>query len=675
VHWIDPTSRELLDRLVDRVRDLPMLLVMTARPELKSPWPEPKCTTLDLSRLSAAEAAVLAGYVAGGKTLPRGVVDTIVAKTDGVPLFVEELTKTLLESGLLEDRADGYALTGPMPDLAVPNTLQDSLRARLDRLPEAAKEIAQIGATVGRQFSYELLAAVAPHGPDEFRAALEQLTAADLVHCDGTPPRCVYTFRHALIQEAAYSSLLRAKRRHLHREIALALEKHFPETIDERPELIGHHYAVAGQAEKAIPYLRRAAGLATDRAAHTEALVHVDTALKLLGDLPDDAHRKQLELGLRVALGINLEATGGYAAAQVQKTYARARELCNELGHTVESVPVLLGLYVFHLVRADHVLARELAAQCMELSEASGRVDYLIDSCAAFGHVLPFLGELDAARPVLERCADLSGSRGTAPLARITAQDPAIASLAQLAVVSWMQGYPQRGLAQIEAAFALAGKLAQPINVALVCAYAAELRELRGESFEADALAARGRQVAAEHGYDYWGLLSTMHLGIAKGMLGELAEGSELTGAGLNALRGSGAEANLSYFLYGMARVALTAGRVEQASSLISQGFMQAERTHEYFFQSLLYQLRGEIALARSDADESAAEADFRHAIEIARQQHAKLPELRAANSLCRLQRRRGGEDSRAELRQLLDWFTEGFETTDLRTASELLET
>jgi class 3 adenylate cyclase/predicted ATPase len=674
VHWLDPTSRELLERVVAEVPKLPMLLLLTARPEFRSPWSEAECTTLRLSRLQAEQSTQMVHHVAGGKTLPAGVLDTIIAKTDGVPLFIEELTKTVLESGLLEERDDTYALKGPMPDLAIPNTLQDSLMARLDRLSEGAKELAQIGAAVGRQFSYELLAAVAPQGPDEFRAALEQLTTVDLVQREGTPPRCVYTFRHALIQEAAYSRLVRAKRRRLHHEIAAALEKHFPETMDERPELLAHHHASAGQAPKAIPYLRRAAELATDRAAHAQALVHVETALELLGELPDDDHRKQLELGLRIALGINLEATGGYAAEQVQRTYARARELCDELGHTVESVPVLLGLYVFHLVRADHAVARELAAQCMELSEASGRVDYLIDSCAALGHVLPFLGELEAGRPILERCADLSGARRGGAVTRITAQDPAIASLAQLGVVLWMLGYPQRAVEQIDRAFALAGDLAQPINVALVCPYAAELRQLRGESVQASAVAARGRQVAGEHGYDYWGLLSTMHLGIAKGTLGELEEASILTGAGLNALRGSGAEANLAYFLYGIAQVELGAGDVERAWGTASQAFLQAERTHEFFFQSLLHQLRGEIAIARSSPDERAAEADFVRALEIAREQRAKLPELRAMNSLHRLHRKqRRAAESRAQLAELRDWFTEGFETVDLQTASVLL--
>jgi predicted ATPase len=674
VHWLDPTSRELLERVVARVHELPMMLLLTARPEFRSPWSEAECAMLRLSRLHAEQATQMVHHVTGGKTLPAAVLDTIVARTDGVPLFIEELTKTVLESGLLEERDDTYALRGPMPELAVPNTLQDSLMARLDRLPEAAKELAQIGATVGRQFSYELLAAVAVHGPDEFRAALEQLTAADLVQCEGTPPRCTYTFRHALIQEAAYSSLLRSKRRRLHHEIAAALEKHFPETMEERPELLAHHHACAGQAPKAIPYLRRAAELATDRAAHAQALQHVDAALELLGELPDDNHRKQLELGLRVALGINLEATGGYAAEQVQRTYARARELCDELGHTVESVPVLLGLYVFHLVRADHTIARELAAQCMELSEASGRVDYLIDSCAAFGHVLPFLGEIEKAQPILVRCADLSGSHRGGAFKRITAQDPAIASLAQLGVVSWMLGYPQQAVEQIERAFKLAADLGQPINVALVCPYAAELRQLRGETVQASAVAARGREVAGEHGYDYWGLLSTMHLGIAKGVLGELEEGSILTGAGLNALRGAGAEANLSYFLYGIAQVELGAGDVERAWATIAQAFLQAERKHEFFFQSLLHQLRGEIAIARPNSDERAAEADFLRAIEIAKEQHTKLPELRALNSLHRLHRKqRRGAESRAQLAELRDWFTEGFETVDLETASLLL--
>ena len=608
LHWVDPTTLELLDRTVNRV-NRHVLILMTARPSFHAPWANEECTTIHLNRLNNDEAARIVADVTGRKSLPEELVEHILDKADGSPLFVEELTRAVIESGQLAERDDRFELTGPLPELAVPSTLRDSLTSRLDRLGKA-KHIAQIGAAIGRQFSCDLLSALVPHAEEDLLDALNRLTDSKLVNCVGVPPHSTYTFKHALIQDAAYASLLLSERRTLHGQIAEALDAR-AQALNVRPELLAYHYTKAGEHRKAIARWQEAAHQARERAAHTEAIRHVRTALGLIAALPQGAERGQLELQLHVALGINLEATGGYAAPEVAQNYARARELCEQLGYTTETVPVLLGLFVFHLVRADHQIARELAERCMRFSEHSNRVDDLVESCAALGHVLPHLGELEESVPILRRCVTLSTSHRAELSTPITAQDPAIASLCQLGVVLWMLGYPDQAVQQIENALALAETLKQPINVALICPYAAEIHQLRGETAKAMEYAAKGTRIAAEHGYDYWHLLNVTHLGIAKSMTGAVAEGATLTTSGLDGLRAAGAQANLSYFLCAAAGVALRNGDVDAASKLIADAFEMAERTHEHFFLALLYQTRGEIKLALPEPDESGAEERF----------------------------------------------------------------
>ena len=445
LHWVDPTTIEFLERAIGRLRESPVFFVMTARPEFEPPWAQKTCTRVRLERLRADETKTLIANISGGKRLPTELVDNILDKTDGVPLFTEELTKAMLESGHLVERQDHYALAGELPSLPIPSTLQDSLMARLDRLA-AAKEVAQIGAVIGRQFAYELLAAVAPGSTETLVSSLDQLVAAELVDCNGAPPSAVYTYRHALIQDAAYSSLLRKERRRLHGRIGEALAGDFAQKLNPRPELLAYHYTRAERPEAAIGYWQQAGDQARSRASHSEAVRHFTAALGLLDRLPADRQRDLLELRIRVALGINLEASGGYASLQVQQNYARARELCESLGHTTEQVPALLGLNVFHLVRSDGVLACELAEEAVRLCEQTEGASYSIDALAALGHVLAFLGRIEESRPVLERCVALSRTTPRGTQTPITAQSSrAVARIAQCRALDF--GVPRPSVA------------------------------------------------------------------------------------------------------------------------------------------------------------------------------------------------------------------------------------
>jgi predicted ATPase len=347
-HWIDPTSRELLDLLVERVRSLPVLLIVTFRPEFQPPWTgQPQVSMLALNRLDRRHRTALVEQIAGGKALPDEVVAQIVDRADGVPLFVEELTKSVLESGLLRAETDRYVLDRTLPSFAIPTTLHDSLMARLDRLA-SARHVAQIGAAIGREFSYELLHAVSRLPEDELQASLGRLVASELVSQRGTSPDAVYSFKHALVQDAAHGSLLRSSRQQLHAKIAEALEAHSPETMDSQPEIFAQHYAEAGLVAKSMVFWGKAGHRSVARSAMAEAASQLLKGLDQLTLLPDNPERQQQELEFRSALGAVLQAVKGFAAPETGHAYARARELWEQLGSPVEFLRIPYGQSAYH---------------------------------------------------------------------------------------------------------------------------------------------------------------------------------------------------------------------------------------------------------------------------------------------------------------------------------------
>jgi predicted ATPase len=366
VHWIDPTSRELLDLIVERVRRLPLLLVVTFRPEFQPPWTgQPQVTMLVLSRLDRRDRTALVEQIAGGKALPADVVDHIADRTDGVPLFVEELTKSVLESGLLREEGDRYILDRALPPFAIPTTLHASLLARLDRLAPV-RHVAQTGAAIGREFSYALLRAVSRLPEDELQAALDRLVASGLVFQRGTLPNAVYRFKHALVQDAAHGSLLRGTRQQLHGRIAQALETHSPEIMENQPELFAQHYAEAGLVEKSVAYWGKAGHRSAARSAMVEAAAQLQKALNQLALLSDTLERRRQELEFSSALGAVLQAVKGHAAPETGHVYARARQLWEQLGFPSEFLRVpLWAVLLSHgprRIRSGAALGRGFAA-------------------------------------------------------------------------------------------------------------------------------------------------------------------------------------------------------------------------------------------------------------------------------------------------------------------------
>src|SRR5262244_380875 len=344
LHWVDPTTLELLSLLVDQGPTARLLALFTFRPDFHPPWTgRAHLTQLTVNRLPRHQAAELSSRVAHGKALPAAVVEQVVAKTDGVPLFVEELTKMVLESGLLQERDERYDLTGPLPPLAIPATLHDSLMARLDRLA-TVKSLAQLGATLGREFSYELFQAVALWDEETLRRGLHQLVEAEFLYQRGLPPQATYTFKHALIQDVAYQSLLRSTRQHYHQRIAQVLETRFPATVETQPELLAQHYTEAGLAEQAVVYWQQAGQQASDRSANVEAISHFTTGIELLKTLPETPEHTQQGLTLYIGLGAALQVAKGQAAPEVEHAYIQARALCQQVGETLQLIPVLFGL-------------------------------------------------------------------------------------------------------------------------------------------------------------------------------------------------------------------------------------------------------------------------------------------------------------------------------------------
>ena len=406
LHWIDPSSRELLDRVIERIADWPVLLLAMFRPEFQPPWiGQPHVTMLTLARLDRRDTAAMVANVAGNAALPAEIMEEIAERTDGVPLFVEELTKAVLEAG-----AQAPAALSAMPHaaLSVPATLHASLMARLDRLGPAAKEVAQTGAAIGREFGYELLASVADLPEPQLREALDRLINAGLLFVRGTPPESSYIFKHALVQDAAYGTLLRSRRQGLHTRIVAILEDRFPEIVLAQPALLAQHCAAAGLAEKAVTYWLKAGQQALARSAMAEGVAQLRKGLDVLAGLPDGPWRRQQELDLQIALGSALTATKGWGTADVGETLARARALAEQLDRPEHLVPLMVGQWGFHLVRAEHRLALSLGEQLEKIGQARNDVAVQLLGRRTQGATRFLLGEFVVARALLERCMGLA---------------------------------------------------------------------------------------------------------------------------------------------------------------------------------------------------------------------------------------------------------------------------
>jgi predicted ATPase len=675
LHWVDPSTLELLSLLVDQGPTARILALWTFRPDFSPPWTgRAHLTQVTLPRLTRRQAAEMTDRVVHGKALPTEVVEQVVAKTDGVPLFVEELTKMVLESGLLQEREARYELSGPLLPLAIPTTLHDSLMARLDRLA-AVKAMAQLGATLGREFSYELLQAVAPWDEATLRRGLQQLVEAEFLYQQGVPPQATYLFKHALIQDAAYQSLLKSTRQQYHQHIAQVLEAQFPDTVVTQPELLAYHYTEAGLSAQAVHYWQQAGQRAVERSAHLEAVAHLRKGLEVLATLPDTPARAEQELGLQTTLGPALMASNGQGAPEVGQAYARARELYRHVGESPQLFPVLFGLWRFYFAQAEHQTARELAEQCLSLAHRLHDPAYLLQAQFALGGSFSFLGEPAPAHAHLEQGITLYDMQAHRALAFRAGIDLGVWCRSYAAFVLWLRGYPDQALRRASEALTLAQTLSHSHSLAAVLWYVAMIHCYRREAHATREQADTAVALASEQGFPLYLALARLYRGWALAIQGQAEEGIAQIQQGLAANRAMGTKLALSQLLSLLAEAYGKAGQVEAGLQTLAEALALVAQTQERYYEAELYRLQGELLLARSAEHHAEAETCFRHALDVARRQQAKSWELRAATSLSRLWQQQG---KRAEAHELLapiyGWFTEGFDTRDLQEAEALLE-
>jgi class 3 adenylate cyclase/tetratricopeptide (TPR) repeat protein len=673
VHWIDPTTLELLTLIIDRLQSLPILLVITFRPEYQPPWAgQAHVTMLTLSRLSQRERAKLVDHVAGGKALPKELLDQIVERTDGVPLFVEELTKSVLESTDLSDDGNRPAGNRPMPPLAIPTTLQASLMSRVDRLG-SAREVLQIGAAIGREFSYELIAAVAGQPDPVLQDALIRLTEAELVYLRGTPPNATYIFKHALIQEAAYSNMLRTRRQQLHAAIAALLEKRFSEVLASTPEVIAQQFERAGQSEKAIAYWQQAGERDLRRFALKESMAHYSNALRMVTTLADTPQRSGLELGICLGLAMATQMALGPASTESGAHYEHALTLSGKLpDRGRERFLATWGVWM-HRTMSRHTadafaLADKLVAIARELDDR----DLLLEAYHAYMPGLLWRGNLrgtEAAALEVIRLYDRERHRDHAYY--FGGHDARVCAQGFYSLCLWGLGHFDRAQQMVRQCIADARALGHAFSLAHSFNLTSRTLVVLDDVPSCRGLVQEFYEIAERNRFP-WPLAQARML---RGWLtccdGDYDTGIELM---LKAVDEPSARVHWLMLMTWIAERQFRAGRIVDALRSQQRALAGAKAMQDEFYQPETIRLRGDILLAQSAANIDEAEAAFRRGLALAAEQSCRAIELRASISLARLLAESGrNEEAREILAPVYATFTEGFDRPDLIAAKALL--
>lgn len=672
-HWSDPSSRELFDLVTERAARLSVFVIVTFRPEFSpSGIGRPHVTHLYLNRLRSQHCVKMIAHVTGGKALPREVMNQIVERTDGVPLYVEELTKAVIESGALADTGERWTAAGPLPPRAIPTSLNASLLARLDRLP-TVRDIAQIGAAIGRQFSHELISAVAAVPQLQLEEALSLLVGNELIFRRGVSPEAEYTFKHALVQDAAYSTLLRKRRLQLHARIATVLEGQFPEVVESQPELLARHCAEAGLVERAVDYCFKAGQQAIARGAMTEAVAHLKKGLDFLSYADrDTVTHVERELNLQVALGQALLATNGYSAAEPGEVYERARRLCEQLERWAQLGPILYGQFVFQLVRGELKQAEHHAKEMRDLGVARNEDVWRCLGSRVSGVIYCVLGNFSEACGHSENALALWNASYRSAAA--APADPHVSTLLYLSRALTCLGYLDRARSHRHEALAEARRLS-PFTLAygLYVAWASHWAIEGAEAAEsmlrsADELV----EISTEQGFPLLLGFGKVMRGWSLGALGEPRDGIPPLLEGLASYRETGARLALPFVLTALAETYARAGLLEEGLGRLAEAASAAEMTQERWSLPEIHRLRGNLFLEMNE--ERAAEECYERALAVARSQDAKFWELRAATGMARLWYQQGKHDAARDLLSpCMKWFREGLDTPALRQATDVL--
>jgi class 3 adenylate cyclase/predicted ATPase len=682
-HWADPTSLEAFGRVVDRIQTLRVLLLVTFRPEFDAPWAgRPYVTSLIINRLAERQAGAMIDRIVGNRLLSASIRQDIIERTDGIPLFVEEMTKAVLEAG--SETAAVRALAAvPSLALAVPASLHASLMARLDRLGGPAKDLAQIAAAIGREFSHALLASVVRQPEAELRSALDRLIVAGLLFRRGVPPHATYLFKHALVQDAAYGTLLREPRRTLHARIAEAIESEFAESAESRPELLARHWTEAGLIEKAAGLWGKAGQRSLARSALVEAAEQLTRALDQVATLPGTPILRREQIKLQVALVNSLMHIKGYAAPEPKAAVEQARqfiERAEALGEPPED-PLLLFSVLYGVWAASYVAfngdeTRELASQFVALAEKQGQIVPLMIGHRLIGTSLMLTGDILKGRDHFNQAFALYDPAKHRPLATRFGQDVGVSIFVYRALAYWMLGYPETALADADHALENACKGGHAGTLMYAQLHTSFTNILCGKYAAANAQSNEVIRLADEKGAALWKALGTMEKGCVLAQSGKASEAIQMITSGITTYRSTGSRVYLPFFLSHLSRAHAELGQFDDAWRCIGEAMTAIEATKQKWCEAEVHRIAGEIALLSPEPDATKADAYFERALAVARAQQAKSWELRAAISMARLWRDQGRRAEAHDLIALIyGWFTEGFNTRDLKEAKALLGT
>jgi len=680
-HWADPTSLEAFGRTVDRIKTLPVLLIVTFRPEFNAPWAgRSHVTSLALNRLGEREAAAIIARLVGNKELPADVMAEIVERTDGIPLFVEEMTKAVLEA---ESEGEGRRTVAavPSPALAVPASLHASLMARLDRLGPA-KEVAQIGAAIGREFSHALLAAVVRKPEAEMGSALDRLITAGLLFRQGVPPHATYLFKHALVQDAAYGTLLREPRRALHARIAEILETQFAEIAESRPEILARHCTEAGLIEKAAGLWGKAGQRSLERSALVEAAEQLTRALDQIAILPATPAVRREQIKLQVALITPLIHIKGFAAPETKAAVEQARFLIEQaeaLGEPPEDplllFSVLYGFWVANYIAFSGGVMQELAMQFLALAEKQGTTVPLMIGHRVMGITSLCTGDIAQGRAHFESAIALYDPASHRPLATRFGQDNNVAALSYRSLALWFLGHPEAAIIDSHKALKHAREIGQAATLMYALFHASTTRFLRGDYAAAKVELEELVALADEKGSLFWKARGMENQGCVMALAGQASNAVQTIISGTAAARLTGAASWTSVRFLHLTRAYAELGQFDDAWHCIGEAITAVETTKETWWEADIHRIAGQIALLSPEPDAAKAEAYFERALAVARKQQAKSWELRAAMSMARLWRDQGKrQQARDLLAPVYGWFTEGFDTLDLKEAKALLD-
>ena len=673
-HWLDPTTLDLLTRIIDRIRQMRVLLLITFRSDFKPVWADySHVTFLTLNRLPRRQSAELVAAMTGGKALPPEVQQAILAKADGVPLYIEALTENVLESGLLTEKNDAFILKGPLKELPIPDSLHALLMERVDRLGPA-KDIAQTGAAIGREFTYELLRATVEIPDSQLRHALDRFVASGLIFQEGEIPLATYHFKHALVQDAAYSTLPKKPRRVLHARLAKTLESRFPERVTREPELLAYHYEQAGLAGPAVDYWHRAARRGAERSANIEALNHFKRALDLLKELPQSPERNALELDLLIARGAPLLSVKGYASDEMEHNYRRAKDLLQESSGSVHQFLAIRGLWVFHLVRGHLANAHSLAEDLLALAHREQSSDLMIEAHQALGSTYFFLGRFDEARTHLLTAKSLDDPSQHRSQALRFGQDSGITARTMLARTVWILGEVEQVEPLALEAMGMAKELEHPFNLVFTLASLSWIYSTLRNANRTLNLTDEAIALSTQYSFELGSAWATISQGWALAENGQ-EEGLGTLMLGLSATRATGASLNNTFTLALLAEIYLRKQRIDEGLAAIEEAQTLAITGGERFWHAELLRLKGELLLGQSDPSVQEAEQCLCEALKIAQDQHAKMLELRAATSLAKLWRKlQKLDEAKRILHSVYSRFTEGVDNLDLIEAKTVLE-